>query len=347
LKYDISFAEGAGMITSWRLLVAVALSLVIDAGVATAQTVLVRNAPAGEAVEVVLNATKVASGTVEPSGEVTLPLDLSSIGQTQIDANVFVDICDALRRVIVVERTKLPDPQQPGCNRRDIAGLYWVRPVNTLVFDFGGPAPTMLLIKGAYHPEQPHEWREAPSGLVLFGGGTWDNLRDAVAIFCGNATQCSGKSTGFGFTAGGTFWIGPRVGFTASYVRPHEVTAQGSDTNVTFNSSIDPQIAIVAGKVGIPIGPVRLYGLAGGNYQLSTFSTTQTIDGASQTLAFKTKAWGWTYGGGMEIWLASKFGLYTELNFTKLKGTDEAGGEGRISDLLRFLAFGAVVHIGK
>ena len=101
-----------------------------------------------------------------------MPLSLSNTGKTEIDANVFVDICDKLHRVIVVERNKLPDPQQPGCARRDISGLYWVRPVNTLVVDVAEGRPSLLLVKGSYNPECPRTWNTAPRGFVVYGGGT-------------------------------------------------------------------------------------------------------------------------------------------------------------------------------
>lgn len=334
------------MINSWRLLVAVVLSLVGGAGVATAQTVLIKNAPAGEAIEVVLNATKVASASAGPAGDATLPLDLSSIGKTEIDSNIFVDACDALHRIIVVERTKLPDPQPTGCVRRDIQGLYWIRNINTLVFDLGGPSPAMLLIKGKYHPDRPHTWTLAPSGLVLSGGGAWSSVSNEVALSCGSLTACSGKSAGLTYTAGVTYWFLPFLGVEGSYIKPRKVTAQGGDT-FTFNSSLDPQIGTIAGKAGIPIGPVRLFGQFGLGYHKATSTTTETINGASQTLTFKTKGWGLAFGGGMEVWAAHSFALYLDVNSIKMKGSDEAGGEGRIDDRVTVLAFGARIRIGR
>ena len=333
------------MITSWRLSVAVVVSVMGGAGVAAAQSVLIKQAPAGEAIEVVLNATKVASGTVGAAGDATLRLDLSTISKTDIDANIFVDTCQGLHRVIVVERAKLPDPQQPGCTRRDIAGLYWVRTVNTLVFDFGGPSPTMLLVKGNYHPDRPHSWTNAPGGLVVFGGGSWTSVNNEVAMSCGTLTACSGKSGGLSYTGGVTYWFVPWLGADVTYIKPRKVTVQGGDT-FTFNSSLDPQVGTVSGKVGVPVGPVRMYGQVGLGYHEATSRTTETIGTASQTLSFKTKGWGLAFGGGMEVWLSSVFGLYGDVNFVKMKGSDEAGGEGRIDNRLTFIAFGARIHIG-
>ena len=97
------------MIESWRLLRAAALTMTLGAGTSYGQTVMFRHAPPGEALETVLNATKVGSGTADSNGEALIPLSLSSLNKTEIDANIFVDICDKLHRVIVVERNRLPD----------------------------------------------------------------------------------------------------------------------------------------------------------------------------------------------------------------------------------------------
>ncbi len=140
------------MMNSMRLLVAAALLITIGSGVAAAQTVIVRHVPPGETVELFLNATKVDTVVVEASGDAILPLNLraNNAGKTEIDANVFIDTCDKVHRVIVVERGQPAAAQEPGCDRRDISGLYWVRHVNTLVVDIGGANPTMMLVKGSY-----------------------------------------------------------------------------------------------------------------------------------------------------------------------------------------------------
>ena len=276
------------MITSWRLLVAAALTALtmttLTAATAAAQTVMVRHAPPGDTVETVLNATKVGSATVDASGTATVPLGLSSTGKTEIDANVFVDICDKLHRVIVVERNKLPDPQQPGCARRDISGLYWVRPVNTLVVDVAEGRPSLLLVKGSYNPERPRTWNAAPRGFVVYGGGTIGSFRDAISVSCGNVTNCKGDSTLAGFTAGGTVWLLPYLGADVAYVKPQDVKTSGSGNTYHFNSDLESQLLTVAGKVGAPIGPVRLYGQAGMAYHWTKNTGTETIDDLTITV---------------------------------------------------------------
>src|SRR5205809_4816467 len=117
----------------WRLL-AIAAALMMTAGAATAvaQTVLVRNAPPGIDVEAVLNDTVTAKGTTSPAGEVSLDLKLPV---PEMDSSVYVDICDKLRRVLVVDHNKRPPLPAAGCDRREVSGVFWVRPINTLVVD--------------------------------------------------------------------------------------------------------------------------------------------------------------------------------------------------------------------
>lgn len=301
---------------SWRLLMlAAVLNVCLGAGVAAGQTVIVRKAPPGERVELVLNDATVASATADPAGDATLALNLTANGgKPEIDAHVFVDVCDQLRRVIVVERTRQPLPPAAGCERRTITGLFWVRRVNTIVVDVGGPNPTLLLIRGSYSLNAPAArlWSPSLTGLQLFGGGGYSTVRDAQLIACGDVTPCGGHDSGLGYTAGATYWISRFIGAEASYVKPPKVTAQGSRDTFSFNSSLDADVVTIAGKVGVPIGLVRLYGQVGTNYHWATSFTTETINSATQTFELKTQGWGWLFGGGGEVWIAHSVGLYGE-----------------------------------
>src|SRR5471030_669380 len=108
----------------WRLLaMAAALNMTAGAAILAAQTVLVRNAPPGLNVEAVLNDTVTAKGTTSPAGEVSLDLKLPV---PEMDANVFVDVCEKLRRVLVVDHNKHAAPAPDGCDRREVSGVFWV-----------------------------------------------------------------------------------------------------------------------------------------------------------------------------------------------------------------------------
>jgi hypothetical protein len=337
------------MTNPMRLLVAAALLITIGHGKAAAQTVIVRHVPPGETVEVFLNATKVGTATVEADRDTTLPLNLreNNAGKLEIDANIFIDVCDKIRRVIVVERGQPAAAQEPGCDRREISGLYWVRRVNTLVVDLGGANPTMMLVKGSYDPEKTKNWTAAPTGLVLFGGVGRADLRDAVLISCGDAPTCSGHDAGFSYNAGLDIWFKPWVAAEASYFRPPKVTASGSGTNYSFNSTLEPQAVIIGGRLGIPIGPVRISGLIATNYQDTKLTTHQTINNASQNFLTETRGWGWIYGPGLEIWTTPWLAIYVDAAFGKLKGTSTTGGEVAFDDRLRHVTVGGRVRLGK
>ena len=83
---------------------AAALNVSAGAALAAAQTVTVINAPPNSAIDVVLNATPVASGAADAAGAATLKTKMQdAIGKAEIDANVFVDYCGERRRVLIVE----------------------------------------------------------------------------------------------------------------------------------------------------------------------------------------------------------------------------------------------------
>src|SRR6185503_1734254 len=107
------------MMRLWRpLAVAAALNMTAGAAIAAAQTVMVRHAPPGVSVELLLNDTVAATGTADTDGMVTLDLKMPEPGE--MDANVYVDVCEKIRRVLVVDRNKRPPSPPAGCDRREI-----------------------------------------------------------------------------------------------------------------------------------------------------------------------------------------------------------------------------------
>jgi len=354
-----------------RLLVLVAaLGVTVGVGVATAQTVIVRNAPPGATIELVRNAATIGSAAAGADGGATLAVALPP-GVSETDVHVYVDVCDKLRRVFLVERGLQPPPQGRACDRKEIYGWFVVRrQITTLVLDLGGPNPSLWLRQGPV----PSEWlsqgpaplaaaahRRAPTGLVLFGSGSLVKFSDALTVACGTVSQCAGKDFRATYTAGVAYWITRFLAAEASYMKPAKVTADGSGDTFRFNSFLDARILTITGKVGVPIGPVRLYGQAGANYHQATSSTTQTIDdvtvtvddvdqtikGGTQTLELKTAGWGWLFGGGFEAWVAPSFAIYVEGGHARLRGAAVGGGEGGIDDRVTFVLVGARVHIGR
>jgi outer membrane protein with beta-barrel domain len=342
------------------IVLAAALSVSAGGAIAAAQTVTVINAPPNAAVDVVLNAATVASSTADAAGAATLPAKMKdAIGKIEIDANVFVDFCENRRRVLIVEVGAPSAPIDAGCDRRQISGLYWVRPVNTVVVNLAGVAPTLLLIKGSYGIPAPgadgttsttethvRSWTRTPNGLVLSGSAGLAKYRDALTRACGNVTPCSGNDSGLAYSAGAAYWITRFLGVEGTYLKPKTMKAAGGDI-FTFNSTLDPDVWTVAGLVGAPVGPVRLFGKGGMDYHQATSTTVETINGASQTLAFRTKGFGWLFGGGGEVWLTSHVALFGEFDFVRLKGDAEGGGEPVMDDRLRVVVGGLRVHLGR
>jgi hypothetical protein len=336
--------------------------MVSGAGAATAQTVMVKSAPSGSNVEVVLNAATVGSAAAVPGGYTTLAMPQSAGAKAEMDAFIFVDVCDNRLRVLIVERGAQAAAQEAGCTRREIAGLFLIRPISTLVVDVAGPSPTLLLRQGRFDPTAgPRTWSPSPSGLMLFGGGSYTVFSQASALACGDVADCNRHDSGTGYTFGAAYWFLRFLAAEATYVKPADMNAAGAGGNYSFDSALDADVLTLAGMAGIPAGPVRIYGKLGTTYQRATFSTTEsvpdstitigdvteTIPGGTQTLAFRTSGWGWMFGGGLEAWLTRSFAVYGEVGWAALKGRDMDGGEGVMDDKLRLILFGARIHIGR
>ena len=349
------------MNSPWRLTgLAAALTITLGTGTALAQRVMVRHLPPGTPVEVVLNGSAVGSGTVDDTGDVTIPFTLpEKDGKPELDANVFVDTCEKSRRIVIVDAARAPSAVPEGCDRREISGLYWIRRVNTIVVDLGPANPTLLLISGNYTPpkpltpeeiaaggeERPHD--PLPRGLVMFAAGGITGLRDFGAIQCGNAA-CNDAGSVISYAFGATYWITRNFAVEGSYLNPTKIkiSGGGSAEGYAFNTELRADIWSVLGKAGVQAGPVRLFGHAGFNYHEATTTTDETIGGASQKIEIQTKGWNPIYGGGMEVWFKKSLAIFGELDFAKIKGKDEAGGEAVTDDRATAILVGIRVHIG-
>jgi hypothetical protein len=350
---------------AWPLVAAAAFGVIAEAGVASAQTVIARTAPAGSTVELVLNDTKVGTATADPAGDAKLPFKIQdSSGKTEMDASVHVDICDSLRRIVVVERGRSPAPPEAGCVRKDVQGLFLVRKVSNLVVDTGAVNPTVWLrqgpvdlkAKGAAGP-----WNAMPTGLVVFGGAGLGWYRDQSLFLCGNVSQCDSSGTRTTFTLGGTFWLSRLIGVEGAYVQPADVNASGSGSNFRFDSTLEAHFFSINGKIGIPVSRTRIYGQGGMNYhsaqlktsqtnddvQLTISGVTQTVPGGTQVLEVQTGGWGWQIGGGLEIWLKPSVGIYAEAGRTRLEGDSVEGAQGELRDYLTTVLAGMRFKIGK
>jgi hypothetical protein len=346
------------MVNRWRLVVTTAAIVIATAGIGSAQTVYLRNAPAGAKVDVIVNAASAGTGAVDADGEAKVPFTLPA-GKTEMDATVFVDACDSgkLRKVLITDRARPAPPPAEGCDRREIAGIYWVRPVNTIVVDVGGVAPSLLLVRGSYTPPKPgaegasdeeHPAKPLPTGLLMYAGGSFTNFRDAGILFCGNTT-CTPKTSGLTYTFGVDVWLTRFVGFEAAYLHPREVSASGSGGNYTFKTTMDTDVWTLAGKLGAQAGVVRIYGKGGMNYHQATTKTAETIDAIPQAFEYKTTGWSWIFGGGMEAWLGQRqrLAIYGDAGIMRIKGDAEGGGEAKIDDRLKYVTVGLKLRLSR
>ncbi|MBA3296255.1 MAG: hypothetical protein H0U19_04915 [Acidobacteria bacterium] len=330
----------------WRTLVATAALHMITAGVVAAQTVLVRHATAGETVEVLLNSTSIASGEVGSDGaaRVTFALPADAL-ESGMDARISVDNCAKIRRVHVVERSRVAPPVQDGCNRHEINGLYLIRRESTLVVSVAGAIPTLLLVKGNFSLKPPSPAPPAPKGLVIYGGGGFARFSDEIANACGTVADCGGNDVVGIYTGGASLWITKWLALDGSYLRPSKGTADGTGLNYEFDSEVDAHVITAGGKIGVPFSRLRIYANGGGNFHRATTTTVQTISGASQTIEVKTDGFGWQFGGGIEVWASRSFALYAEANRVFLKGKPVDGTEGDFKDGLSLAVIGARIRL--
>ena len=334
------------MATFWRTLAVAAALNMISAGVATAQTVLVRNASAGDTVEVLLNGAPAASGQVDAEGAVRLPFALPAESLASgMDSRIYVDNCGKIRRVHVLERNRVVPAAQDGCNRTEITGLYLVRRENTLVVNVAGALPTLLMVKGNFSLKPPTPAPPAPKGFVVYGGGGFSSFADEIGHACGNIVECGGDDAVSVYTAGASYWITNWLALDASYLKPSKPTAAGEETNLEFNSEIDVNVIAAGIKIGVPFSRLRFYATGGGNFHRATTTTTQTLSGATQTIAVDSEGIGWQAGAGIEVWATKWFGLYAEVSKVVLKGEALDKTQGEFSDSLSVAMLGARIRV--
>jgi hypothetical protein len=342
--------------TDFRRLLVGAAALIVAAGIgaAQAQTVTLRKVAPGSSIEISVNNAPAESIKSDAGGDVVIPIKtlFTGTGKVETDGQVMVAVCENnLIKVFLLERGHATPPEERGCTRRDMGGWFLIKPISTLVIDVGGPSPTLLLRQGSFSLAPPRTWSPSPTGFVIFGGGTLNSVSTFKDVACGTVTDCSSGGAELGFTVGAAYWVLPFVGGEASYTRPREFTASGSADTFRFDSTLDAHVFSAVGKVGVPAGPVRPYGQVGATYHRATLSTSQTMteqtEAPTQTYSVETGGWGWTFGGGLEIWFSSSFGIYGELNRSALKGPAvETNVEGILDDRMTTVVVGARIRIG-
>jgi hypothetical protein len=339
-----------------------AATLLLGVAAATAQTVIVTSAPPNSSLEVVLNGNVLGTPTAGADGSATVVASGANALTGDIDAFVFVDTCSERRRVIIAQRDRADVPADAGCTRQQVAGLFLVRPVSTVVVRVPASGPTLVLRHGPYNPSLPAKARvSAPKGFVFFGGAGLTVVSDAPGILCGNVSGCSGDGSGIAYSGGVAYWFTPYLAAEGTYLRPGNSSASGSGTGYQFDSSFQADVFTIAGVFGIPAGAARVFGKGGVTYHQSLYSTTQTnedttitvdeetqvIPGGTMTIEYKTQGWGWFFGGGVEVWISRRFAIYGEGGWAALKGSDPGDGHGTTDDSMLYVLGGLRFRIGK
>jgi hypothetical protein len=360
------------LIHRWQPLALVAaIGLTAGAGAATAQTVIVKGAPSGTEVELVVNGMTVAMATSNAESLATLAVSQAAAATKEVDVRVFVDRCGELRRVLLVENPREPPGAEGTCVRQTTPGVFVMRRRTTFVVEVAGANPVVWLTQGrppaSWLLSGPNAsaggsaWGPSPTGFVLFGGGGVAMFGNVKAVACGNVSSCTVEKPFRSYAAGAAYWFTPFAAAEAQFVDRANAKVQGTDTNLQFNSSLETRLLTMAGVVAAPLGRVRLYGRAGMNRHRATLRTTQTISdtsvttdagtqtiaGGTQTLEIRTAGWGYLFGGGGEVWLSERVAIYGDLNRVKIKGNDADLPEGSIDDKAWLIHAGVRVRIGR
>lgn len=332
----------------WRpLALACLLSAMPGAATAVAQTVVIRGLAPGAPAELLQEGAAPVTGAANDAGDAILKGALA--GATEVRVTFYVDVCANVRRVLIAGRDALPPPPQAGCERTPLAGVFVIRDISSVVVNLTGAQPALLLRQGPYDLRPQSEWEtRVPEGLIVFGGGGLSKLHNAAGLACGNLTTCPADDTGMAFTGGVAFWLTPHLGAEASYIRPAKVTINGEVGTATFTDTVSTHVLLLVAKAGAPIGRVRLYGQGGATYHRATIGSVQTWIDVEDRFELSTTGWGWTFGGGLEAWMAPAVGIYLEAGRAALKGSGrETGGEGRFDDRMSYAVAGLRVRITR
>jgi hypothetical protein len=315
---------------------AIAFAVSASAGVASAQTVIVRNAPPGATVTIVMNETALPAVTADSNGDARVALGLPSTA-TEADVHIYTESCGNDRRVLLVERGLQPPASTQPCDRRDVYGFFIVRPVTTLVVDMARPDPAVFIRQGPVpaswltHGDvaEPSHFTGAtpPKGLVLSAGAGFITSSNVADVLCGTVADCIANDFNPAVGIGATYWLKPMIGVQVDFVKPGDVSASGNGDTYRFHSSRETRLVTLSGNVGGSVGMARIYGRGGINYHAATLSTietiddvtitaadgtTQTVKGGTQSFELKTAGWGWTVGGGVEFWLKPSVAVYID-----------------------------------
>jgi hypothetical protein len=348
----------------WKALgLGIGLCVFAGAQTARAQTVWVRHATPGAPAELMLNANKVASGTADATGNVSLTVTPAPPKDKETDAHLYLESCGNLRRVLIVDVGATVPAPDSACRRTAVPDLFRTYAITTFVVDAAPDNQSVLITQGPAFDEWLHPVVDEqgnlksiknalPRGLMVTAGATGLKYGNVFAVACGTAPTCSDQQMRLAPTVGATYWIFQFLAVEGTFTKPTDVQTTGSGTNYNFTSVFRARMVTVDGKIGYGFGPIRLYGIVGETHTNATASTTQitvasaTGQGGTETFELKTAGWGLMYGGGIEGWFGDRLALYAEGGRASLNGAALNNGDGSLSDNMIYATLGVRFRLG-
>jgi opacity protein-like surface antigen len=348
-----------------RSVVAVlAFCVASGAGLAAAQTVTVRHVAPGATVELVLDTAP--AGTTKAGSDGNATIVATNQLDAPIDVNVWVEVCGDLHRVILARRSVQLVPDF-ACRRTQIAGLYLLQRITSLVIDVRD-TPSMLLRQG----RAPDVWLRDPvlavaegpaeplpplNGLTLFGAVGRSSTLNFKLQSCGAEISCSDNAP-MPYSGGVAWWFNDFIAAEARYGHLGDHTATGSGDTFNFTTTREGGVLAFTGRAGFRIGRLRPFGRAGMGLHRATVTTAQTqndttvtVNGVAQTVAggtqiiqMRTRGWAPVYGGGAEVWISPRIGVFGDVQGIGLKGTDDRGSGIEIDDRVLTVQIGFAIR---
>lgn len=343
------------------LTLAAGVLVMVGAGSASAQTVIVRNVGSAS-VELTLNGSPMSPGAAIAGSDATFNLDISgTLGKAQTDVHLFADSCGAVKRIYVEEAGRQPAAAPGPCVRKAIPDLFVIQAITSLVVDFAGDSATALIRQGPPPPEwlglvveTTRTWTPAPAGLVLSGAVGLGSYTQMLSHFCGDAPACTDQGKKGLTAAGATFWFNRFFAADVGYLKPGHIKIGGTGGSANFTTDADTRILTLGARGGGQAGPVRISAVGGVSYTGATFTTVQTVDASTtttagtQTFAYRTRGWGWFGAGSVEHWVSRWVAIYGEGGLISMKGENVTkSGEGVLDDQATYVSIGVRVHLGR
>jgi hypothetical protein len=325
------------------LLVAAVLCAVLPGGVAEAQTVIARHVPENATVQANIAGSPAVAATIDSEGNAVVALDTLD-RRAEVSARLYVFACETRRQIVLADRGAPVPSLGPGCSVRELPGVFVVRRGTALVIDLQETPPSVRIAQGP----APRSWlkdfepgagplpAEALYRLGVFAGGGFSIYRGVADATCGDASGCRARDATTATTIGISYWMSPLLGVEASYGKDAKLTASGQTSpNATFTSETDPEVFMVAGKVGMTVNRVGLYARGGANFHRATTIETDVVPnitrvvngitvilpGGTLATGYRTEGWGWLTGGGLDVRATDRFGVYLDARLAKISGT--------------------------